>query len=230
MSKTLVIVQSFYIPWKGYFDLINSADEVILYDDMQYRRRFWINRNKIKTSRGVIWLTIPLQVKGRYLQAIKDTRISDPGWNVRHWETIKRSYGRAAHFKDYAGRFEELYLGCDDVLISRINHRFIMAICSVLGIKTPFSWSMDYRLIPGKTERLVDLCLQKDADVYITGPTAKEYIKEEPFEEAGIELRYMDYSTYPEYPQLYPPFVHEVSVLDLIFNAGADSPKYMKSF
>jgi hypothetical protein len=230
MKKILTVVQSFYIPWKGYFDLINSADELILYDDMQYRRRFWINRNKIKTAQGITWLTIPLQVKGRFTQAIKDTVISDPQWNRRHWETLKRSYSRAAHFREVRELFEELYLNCRETHISQINRRFLTAIFSLLGIRTPVSWSMDYSLIPGKTARLVDLCRQKQADVYLTGPTARQYIDEHLFREAGIELRYMDYSNYPEYPQFFPPFTHEVSILDLIFHTGDRAPEYMKSF
>ncbi|MCX6641476.1 MAG: WbqC family protein [bacterium] len=230
MKKKLAIVQSFYIPWKGYFDRINLADEVILYDDMQYVKRFWINRNRIKTAGGVIWLTVPVSVKGRFTQAIKDTQISDPAWTMRHWETIERSYGRAAHFQDFRELFKQLFLEYEDLTISKINFRFIAAICDLLGIKTQFSWSMDYPLVQGKTDRLVDLCLKRGAGIYISGPTAKEYLREELFKEAGIEVQYMDYSDYPEYDQLYPPFVHEVSILDLLFNTGMKAGKYLKSF
>ena len=230
MKKTVAIVQSFYIPWKGYFDLISRADEFILFDDMQYVRRSWINRNRIKTAQGVVWLSIPVKVKGKFQQAIKDTEISDPGWKGKHWETIKRSYAKAAYFREYAQRFEELYLECDETHISRINHRFLSGICSILGIDTRLSRSMDYQLLSGKTERLVNLCQQANADIYLSGPSAKAYIREELFQEAGIELQYMDYSGYPEYKQLYPPFVHEVSILDLIFNTGPEAPNYMKSF
>ncbi|HEX7342857.1 MAG TPA: WbqC family protein [bacterium] len=229
MSKTVAIVQSFYIPWKGYFDWINTADELILYDDMQYARRFWNNRNKIKTAQGIIWLTIPVQVKGKFHQTIKETKISDPRWNSRHWETLQRSYARAAHFKRYRDIFEPLYLDCDETLLSRINCRFISAICQVLGIRTRISWSMDFPLTEGKTARLVDLCRQAGADIYVTGPTAKAYLQEELFRQAGIGVKYMDYSVYPIYPQLYPPFIHEVSILDMIFNVGPEAPKYMLS-
>lgn len=230
MPKTVAIVQSFYIPWKGYFDLINTADELILFDDMQYARRFWNNRNKIKTAQGVIWLSIPVQVKGRFHQAIKDTLISDPQWRSRHWETIQRCYARAAYFKKYREIFETLYLGGEETLLSRINYRFITVLCELLGIATKISWSMEYRIAPGKTARLVDLCRQAGADVYVSGPTARGYLEEELFREAGIELRYMDYSDYPIYPQLYPPFVHEVSIIDLILNTGPQAQQYMKSF
>ena len=98
MSKKVAIVQSNYIPWKGYFDLINSVDEFILYDDMQYTMRDWRNRNKIKTKNGLMWLTIPVQVKGKYYQKIRETIISDPQWNRNPWQSISHNYFQAKYF------------------------------------------------------------------------------------------------------------------------------------
>lgn len=229
MSKRVAIVQSNYIPWKGYFDLISSVDEFILYDDMQYTRRDWRNRNRIKTQKGATWLTIPVEVRGKYFQSIKDTMISDPGWNQRHWDTIVRSYGRAPCFRAHRETFERLYLDCREQHLSAINHRFLTAICHILGIQTKISWSMDYRLSEGKTERLVDLCRQAGATEYISGPSARGYIDETLFRNERIELSYIDYNDYPEYNQLFPPFVHEVSVLDLLFNTGKDACHFLKS-
>ncbi|OGM02425.1 hypothetical protein A2115_03105 [Candidatus Woesebacteria bacterium GWA1_41_8] len=229
-ERILSICQSNYLPWKGYLDMINMSDEFIIYDDMQYTRRDWRNRNKIKTPQGLLWLTIPVQVKGKFFQKIKDTLVSDPEWNVRHWKTIRYHYSKAPYFEAYREIFEELYLGSTSLRLSDINYRFLMGICGILGIKTKLSWSMDYHLIDGKTERLVDLCKQAGATHYISGPAAKNYIDPLLFEQAGIKLTFMDYSGYPEYPQLYPPFEHKVSVIDLIFQTGPDAPKYMKSF
>src|SRR5882757_9025960 len=107
MSKKVAIVQSNYIPWRGYFDLINSVDEFILFDDMQYTRRDWRNRNRIKTANGIIWLTIPVVVKGRYSQSIQETEVSDSNWAAKHWKTLQQSYARAAHFKEYETLFED---------------------------------------------------------------------------------------------------------------------------
>jgi hypothetical protein len=228
--KRVAIVQSNYIPWKGYFDLINLVDEFILYDDMQYTKRDWRNRNRIKTPKGPIWLTIPVKVKGEYLQKIKDTVISDLKWYQKHWESISRNYARAGHFKDYKDHFEELYLSTEERYLTQINRRFLEAVCAILGIKTTLSWSMDYRLIEGKTERLVDLCQQAGATEYLSGPSARGYIDEALFQEEGIALKYMDYSDYPEYRQLHPPFEHAVTVLDLIFNEGSNAPTFMKTF
>src|ERR1043166_94292 len=230
MRKTIAVVQSNYIPWRGYFDLINSVDEFILYDDVQYTIRDWRNRNIIKTSSGPLWLTIPVQVKGKYLQKIKDTRISDPTWRRKHWATIAHSYSRAKYFPMQKELFEELYLQADDKLLSKINYRFIVAICRILGIRTTISWSMDYNLIGDKTERLVHLCQQAGATAYLSGPLAKAYLDEELFRKNGIAVSYMDYSGYREYTQLYPPFQPQLSIIDLIFNEGPEAIKYMKSF
>jgi hypothetical protein len=230
MKKTIAAVQSCYIPWKGYFDLINRADEFILYDDMQYNRRAWINRNRIKTPQGTHWLTIPVQVSGRFHQAIKDTQIAQADWNLRHWETIRRFYARAAHFNTYSAFLETLYLQCRETTISRVNEYFLREICALLNISTAISRSEEYCLADGQSERLVDLCRQKSAARYLTGPRAKNYLNEDLFREAGIEVEYMDYSGYPEYPQAHPPFDHAVSVIDLILNTGPEAPRYLKSF
>ena len=232
--KKVAIVQSNYIPWKGYFDLINLVDEFVLFDDMQYTRRDWRNRNLIKTRDGTKWLTIPVAVKGNYFQKIKDTRVSDPGWARRHWESIVHNYSKAKHFSLYRELFEDLYLGSQESFLSQINYAFLSAICKILGVETRVSWSDDYNSVEGsvegKTERLVRICKQAGATTYISGPASRDYIDETLFSDANISLEYMDYSSYPEYRQLFPPFEHRVSIIDLIFNEGPDASKYMKSF
>lgn len=228
--RKVAVVQSNYIPWKGYFDLINLVDEFILFDDVQYTRRDWRNRNKIKTQNGPMWLTIPVEVKGRYSQRIGDTVISDPQWNRAHWKSIVHSYSKANYFQTYKELFEELYLGSDERLLSQINYRFLAAICRTLGVRTKISWSTDYHLIEGKTEKLVDLCKQTGATEYISGPAAKAYLEEKLFCEAGIKISYMDYSGYQEYEQLFPPFEHSVSIIDLILNAGPNATTYLRTF
>jgi hypothetical protein len=230
VSKKVAIVQSNYIPWKGYFDLINSVDELILYDDAQYTRRDWRNRNTIKSPGGLTWLTIPVQTKGRRFQTIKDTVIVDDNWPRGHWQSIVHTYSKARYFSDYKELFEELYLGHEDRFLSHINYRFIAAICRILGITTLISWSMDYELVGDKTGRLVSLCQQAGAQTYLSGPSAKSYLDEEVFRGQGIRVAYIDYSGYPAYRQLYPPFESQVSMIDLILNEGPNSTRYMKSF
>jgi hypothetical protein len=228
MAKKVAIVQSNYIPWKGYFDLINSVDEFILYDDMQYTKNDWRNRNKIKNRDGLKWLTIP--INNQYGQKIRETVTSNSKWNQKHWNSLVHSYSLSKYFYDYKELFENLYLGCQENLLSQINYHFLTAICQILGINTKMSWSMDYGLIEGKTERLIDLCKQAGSAEYISGSAAKAYIDEELFKVEGIKLKYIDYSGYPEYNQLFPPFEHGVSIIDLIFNEGPNATKYMKSF
>lgn len=230
VTKKVGILQSNYIPWKGYFDLINIVDEFILYDDMQYTRRDWRNRNKIKTPNGSQWLTIPVSVKGKYSQSIKDTKINDNSWVQKHWSTIKQNYSKAKYFKDYKDVFEELYLNSKEDSLSLINYKFIIAINTILDINTKILWSSDFDLADGKTERLLGICKDCKATEYISGPAAQGYLDEELFGKENIKVSWMDYSNYPEYPQVYPPFEHAVTVLDLIFNEGPNAKKYMKSF
>lgn len=230
MSKKVAIVQSNYIPWKGYFDLINSVDEFILYDDMQYTRRDWRNRNKIKTKDGLKWLTIPVQVKGRFHQKIRETLVSDPYWNQIHWRLIRQNYLKANCFHEYQEIFHDLYMSCEYQWLSKINYHFIVGICRILGIETQISWSMNYSLVEDKTERLISICKQTGATEYISGRAATSYLHEDLFVRNGLKLSYMDYSGYPEYNQPFPPFEHSVSILDLIFNEGKNATKFMKSF
>lgn len=227
-SKKVAIVQSCYIPWKGYFDLIRSVDEFILFDDMQYTRRDWRNRNKIKTPQGAQWLTIPVEVKGKYHQAIKDTCISDPTWTASHWAALRQNYSRAPHFATYADAVEAMYQAVvKETHLSCVNHHFLRELCQLLGIQTRISWSMDYPPFEGKTERLVGLCRAAGATHYLSGPAARDYIAPELFAEANIQLDYIDYAGYPPYPQLWGEFDPYVSVLDLLFNTGPDAINYL---
>ena len=227
-ARTVAIVQSSYIPWKGYFDLMASADLFVLYDDVQYTRRDWRNRNRIKTKDGVQWLTVPVEVKGHYHARIRDIRVSDPDWAARHWARLRQAYTRAPFLGQYAPVLEDLYLGTRTPFLSEINHRFLSELAGLLGIRTPLAWSDDYRLVDGRTERLLDLCLQTGARRYLSGPSARAYLDETLFAREGIEVVYADYSGYPEYSQLFPPFDHQVSVVDLLLNVGPAAPRYMK--
>lgn len=227
-QKKVAISQSNYIPWKGYFNNIKLVNEFVLYDDMQYTKRDWRNRNKIKTPNGLIWLTIPVEVKGKFFQKIKETKISDKNWNIKHLNILKSNYAKAKCYKDVIGFIEELYETAHHNNLSEINYHFLSQICNYLGIDTKISFSSDYPLLEdGKTERLVDLCKQLKATEYYTGNAAKNYMDETLFNEQGITINYYDYSNYPEYCQLYGKFEHGVSILDLIFNEGTKSSKFI---
>jgi hypothetical protein len=229
--KKLIITQSNYIPWKGYFDAINLVDEFIIYDDMQYTRRDWRNRNKIKTPQGSIWLTIPVEVKGKYFQKINETKISDKSWISDHWKSIQHNYSKALFFKELSPFVEELYAKCTFEYLSEVNYHFLKNICDLLGIKTQFKSSSEFVMGEGKTERLVDLCKKVGATDYFSGSAAKFYMDEGLFEKENIKVHYFDYSGYQEYPQLHGEFTHELSILDLLLNVGIEGAKrHMKSF
>ncbi len=229
MNKTLAIIQSNYIPWKGYFDIVNSADEFIIYDSVQYTKNDWRNRNKIKTQQGLSWLTIP--VNHSLSLKIDEVEASHNIWRKKHWASLKQAYSKAPYFHDFKELFENLYLDSNETLLSKINIEFIKAICTTLNITTKISLASDYPVKSSeKSNRLVDLCKQTNSSIYISGPAAKDYLNEELFLKQGIDLKWMDYSDYPPYQQLHGAFVHEVSVLDLLFNQGNSAQAFMKSF
>jgi hypothetical protein len=229
MGKTIAIIQSNYIPWKGYFDIIRMCDEFMLFDEAQYTRRDWRNRNKIKTPQGPQWLTIPVQVKGKFHQRIDETCVNDGTWVEEHLKSIKHNYARAGAFKEVYPLLEDLYHRVASISrLSDINYTLLRGLSDLLGIKTPLTWSTDYQSVEGKTDRLISLCQQAGANEYLSGPSAKSYMDEALFQAAGIKLTYIDYSGYPEYPQIHPPFDHGVSVIDLLLNVGiAEAPHYL---
>lgn len=229
-KKTVAISQSNYIPWKGYFDLINLADEFILLDSVQYTKNDWRNRNQIKSPSGLLWLTIPVHTPNRQSMLIQDVSVSHSKWIRKHWNSIAQNYAKTLYFKDYKTFFEEMYFSISTEQLSAINHHFIVAICDLLNIKTKLSWSTEYQTSSDRNQRLIDICQQLGATHYLSGPAAKSYLDEALFNQAGIQVCYMNYSGYREYPQFHPPFEHGVSILDLILNTGPDAPQYMKSF
>lgn len=226
--KKVAILQSNYIPWKGYFDMIAAVDEFILFDDMQYTRRDWRNRNQIKTPQGAQWLTVPVLVKGKYHQKIRETEIDGTEWGATHWKALVQNYKRSPHFETIAAWLEPIYLSEQFTHISALNRRLIEQICVFLGITTKITNSWDYTLAEGKTERLAELCRQSGATEYVSGPSAKDYVDEQLFAELDIKLTWFDYVGYPEYPQQWGEFIHGVTILDLLFNCGSESAKYMR--
>src|SRR5262245_22810577 len=196
-QKRVAIVQSSYIPWKGFFDLIRVADEFVLLDDVQFTKRDWRSRNRIKTKDGLLWLSVPVHTKGRYEQRILDTMISDPSWSRRHWQTLQSAYTRAPFFDAYAAAFEALYESPVSNRLSEVNHSLIVAACQALGITTPITWSQAYQPREGRNERLIDLCVKSGATVYLSGPSARGYLDEQALNDVGISVQFADYDGYP---------------------------------
>lgn len=226
--KKIAILQSNYIPWKGYFDLIASVDEFILYDEVQFTRRDWRNRNQIKTPQGLQWITVPVRVKGKFHQSIRETEIDGSQWMETHWKSLCQNYRRSPHFLEISGLLEPLYRGECPIRLSDLNKRFIDTVCSYLGIETLITNASDYKLVEGRTERLVDLCLQAGGTEYVSGPAAKSYLDESCFLRNDVKVTWFQYAGYPEYPQLWGDFSHTVTILDLLFNCGKEAPNFMK--
>jgi len=226
LKKKVAILQSNYIPWKGYFELIHNVDLFIFYDDVQYTKRDWRNRNLIKTIHGVKWLTIPVGNVNNRL--ICDVSINNHQWSLNHWKTIHRYYSRAPYFKIYQKGLEKIYIERRWTNLSELNNYIIKYISrDILKIETVFMDSREFSPQGHKSERLIDILTKAKADCYLSGPSAKTYLDETLFQKANIKVVYQEYSGYPEYPQLYPPFIHEVSILDLLFHVGPKAPYYI---
>lgn len=226
--RRILITQSNYIPWKGYFDSIQHCDVFVIYDEMQYTKMDWRNRNKIKSKDGLKWLTIPVKTSGKYHQKIKDTKIADKNWNIHHWNRIKENYRNANCFKEVVDWIEPLYRNCNYEYLSEVNIHFIREINTFLGIETEIRFSSEFELHEERSQRLVNICKELHGTDFYAGPAAKFYIDALKFEEENINLHWLDYSGYKEYSQLYPPFEHGVSILDLILNVGEESRHYLK--
>ncbi len=227
----VIITQSNYIPWKAYFDSMALVDIFILYDDVQYTRRDWRNRNLIKTPHGLKWLTIPVEVKGKFFQRIRDVRVSNKKWAKSHLMTIQCNYARARHFHEVFPFLEQLYLQAERLeFLTEINYLFLQGIARYLGMKTPikFSWEYPYTS-KEKNMRLIEICQLANATDYYSGPSAQNYMELELFKKHNIQVHWLDYSDYPEYLQLYPPFEHGVSIIDLLLNTGKEAPRYLKN-
>ena len=226
--KKLAIVQSNYIPWKGYFDLIAAVDEFVLFDTAQFTKRDWRNRNRIKTADGLCWLTVPVRSKGRQEQTIAETEIDGEKWAASHWRSLQLAYSRAPHYGEVAAMLKPFYLDRHYGHLSALNSELLGAICRYVGITTKISHSREAGAVSDKTERLSALCRQAGADIYYSGPAARGYLDEAAMARQGIRVVWFDYDGYAEYPQLWGPFVHNVSMLDLLFNCGRNAARYMK--
>lgn len=223
----ICIIQSCYIPWKGFFDLIRQCDEYVIFDSVQYVKGHWHNRNRIKTANGVAWLTIPVIVKGRFEQPIDQVEI-EKSWAEKHWRSLELAYRRAPHFEQFAPKVKGWYERAEkERLLTNVNEIFLRGLAGALGLATRITRDAAYPSSGAKTERLLGIARAAGADRYLSGPSARAYFDEEMFRAAGIVPEWMSYEGYPEYPQLHGAFVHGVTVLDLLFNTGPDAARYL---
>ncbi|MCL1880881.1 MAG: WbqC family protein [Oscillospiraceae bacterium] len=227
--KQVAALQSNYIPWKGYFDIIHDVDLFVFYDDVQYTQRDWRNRNKIKTANGDLWLSVPVYSQNKYKQLIHEIVIDNTqNWQKKHFNSIKQSYSKTPFWNKYKVFFEYVYLEEKWTSLSELNQYLIKSIsCDFLGCKTQFADSRDFASEGTKHKKLLSLVKATNADVYLSGSAAKDYIIESDYNKDSIEIIWKDYSGYPEYSQLHGEFCHNVSVLDLLFNTGDEAPYYI---
>jgi len=222
------IIQSNYIPWRGYFDLIKQTDTFVIYDDVQFTKNDWRNRNKIKIKdkSKPIWLSVP--VFYNFPQLILETKIDySKNWQKKHLTTFKQSYSKALYFKESYDLYKDV-INQDVQYISELNIRLIKVIMEYLEIETKLISSSELNVSGQKTERLVSILKKLGATTYVSGPTAKNYLDEQLFIDVGIGLEYKTYD-YSPYPQLWGEFNGYVSILDLIANTGKEAKNYIKS-
>ena len=222
----VAILQSSYIPWKGFFDIIRSVDRFIWFDDVQFTIRDWRSRNRIKTPDGLRWLSIPCD--GKQSKMIDEVLVTDASWRRRHWDVIERSYGEAPHFEWCRPVLEQLYLGETETRLHIINRKFVETIASeLLGIQTEFDESARYPSVERGQDRLLGILAAVGAKSYLSGPAARAYIDDEAFANQGVRLEWMRYDRYPEYPQLHGPFEHFVSIIDVLAHVGPDASRFL---
>jgi hypothetical protein len=221
------VIQSSFIPWRGYFDFIASVDLFVFHDDLQYTKGDWRNRNRIKTPQGTEWISVPVQYR-HVAQLICETGIDySMPWAEKHLRKWKTSYRKAAFLDDALDLLSGLAPAAQRT-ISQLNIELTRRICEYLGIATPTVLSSDLGLSGHKTERLIDLLRKTGATTYLSGPSADAYLDKEAFHRAGIGLEYKRYD-YAPYPQLWGPFDGAVTVLDLIANCGPGARGHLRS-
>ena len=222
---TLAAIQSSYIPWKGYFDIINDVDIFVFYDDVQFTPRDWRSRNKIKGPSGAQWLTVPVGSKRSRL--ICEVPILDHSWQEKHYQAIRNYYSNCHYYSLYSWILDEIYRSETWHSLSVFNQHVIKLLSSHLGIQVEFKTSHEFELVGSKQTRMMDLIKKVKATTYVSGPSAADYLQSDFFEKNGVELKFKDYTGYPEHAQKYGPFDHGVTVLDLIFNVGPEAPYYI---
>ncbi|MDQ2865168.1 MAG: WbqC family protein [Candidatus Eremiobacteraeota bacterium] len=228
MERTVTIVQPSYIPWRGYFDLVRRADVFIFYDDVQYDKHGWRNRNRIKTPNGLTWLTIPVLSKGTLARhaSVKEVEIDERSdWRAKHLESVRHAYRRAPYFDETYEFLRNAYANR-----SRFLAEFTIDVTEKLarrmGIQSKFSRSSELPVTGHKMDRLMATLRAVDATHYISGPSARSYIEPSRFAEVGITLEYINYR-YAPYPQLHGDYEPNVSVIDLLMMTGPRAPDYL---
>jgi hypothetical protein len=217
------IMQPAYLPWLGYFHRVAISDVHVVLDHVQMGDRSFTNRNRIRTAKGWSWLTVPVETGGqrRALPICELAICGSRDWANKHWKTLTHNYARAPFFHEHQSFFADLY-GREWKNLAELLRESTDYLLGAFGIKTPLRFSSQMHTQRKKNELIVELCRRVQARVYISGPLGRDYLQEQDFAAAGIELRYHDYQ-HPEYRQLHPGFEPFMSAVDLLFNHGPAS-------
>ena len=222
----VIVNQPTYIPWMGYFAMIDLADVFVFYDDVQFSVQSWQQSNRIKTAQGIQKLTVPIE--RHFGQKINEVKINSfYTWGAKHWKSIGQSYSKAPYFEQYESYIRDTYeVGwyylCD------LNIYLIRLLTELLDVRIPkFVKSSERKLSGAKTDRLIPLLQELGATEYISGLAAKDYIGEDKFKEADIKLTWFNYQ-HPAYPQIRGEFISHLSAIDLLFNTGAEAINYIR--
>ncbi len=223
----VTILQPSYLPWLGFFEQMYRSDQFVLYDDVQFTRRDWRNRNRIRVLEGSVWLTVPVIQKNKFEQSLLETKIDNStSWKRKHLETIRCHYSKTPFFDLYFPWCEKVFNSEWDFLLD-LSMETIQYLKEQLKINTPLLRSSELDESGNKNDRLISICKQLGATQYLSGESAKNYISEKDFSDQGIELEYQKYQ-HPEYPQRYEGFVPFLSTIDLLFNCGDKSMEFLK--
>ncbi len=222
--RKIAILQPNYIPWKGVFDLASRVDVFVFYDDVQYTVKDWRNRNIVKSPNGPIWLTVPVLSKGRRDQLICDALIDlESNWQEKHLKTLVNCYSKARFFRQYEYLLQELYLGTKWERIAELDIHATRLLARALDIEVEWVIASDLAQVGSKDgEKVLNICNLLRCDYFLNGPSSRAFMNERLFTERGVSLDFIEYD-YPEYPQLFGSFVHQVSVLDVLFNCGPEA-------
>jgi hypothetical protein len=224
--KIVGILQPGYLPWLGFFEQLYSCDVFVLYDDVQFEKGSWRNRNRIKSPQGPVWLTVPVLLKGRGFPLIKDVKInSSIPWSKKHIKTITQNYAKAPFFEAYCDGFFAILERPFKYLID-LDLELISWLAYQLNITTPMVLSSELAIHGSRTQRLIDIIRTLDGNVFYEGSAGSNYINVDEFRDAGIDVVFQDYQ-HPVYPQLYGDFVSHLSTLDLLLNCGREGLKIL---
>lgn len=223
----LAVLQPSYLPWLGYFDQIDRVDVFVYYDDVQYDKNGWRNRNRVKGPNGPAWLTVPVKHSGLGLQRICDAEIDGDGWRQKHLRSIAQFYAKAPYADRYIPGLTELLGRSWDRLVD-LDIAVNAAIIGWLGLSAEIVRSSTLDIAGDRNERLIGISRHFGANHYLSGNAAQSYVDLEAFTAAGIAVEWQNYS-HPAYPQLHGDFVSHLSIIDLLMNVGPESLAVLRS-